>query len=94
MPNHASAKKRVRQTEKRTLRNKHVRSTCRTYMKRVRMAVAEGDVQSARKWLALAERHVARAVKKGVFHWKTGARYVSRLAAQVHRLERSGEAAA
>ncbi len=86
MPNHASAKKRVRQTEKRTLRNKHIRTTCRTYMKRVRKAVTEGDVESARKWLELASRQIDRAVQKGVFHWKTGARYVSRLSRQVHRL--------
>ncbi len=86
MPNHASAKKRVRQTEKRTLRNKHVRTTCRTYMKRVRKAVAAGDVERARQWLDRATRQIDRAVQKGVFHWKTGARYISRLSRQVHRL--------
>ena len=39
MANHASAKKRVRQTIKRTARNRHIRTTVRTCVKRVRAAI-------------------------------------------------------
>lgn len=86
MANHASAKKRVRQTLKRTLRNRHVRTTVRTYVKRVRAAVEAGDSAQAGAALALAVRHIDRAVSKGVFHRKTGSRYISRLSRQVAAL--------
>jgi small subunit ribosomal protein S20 len=85
--NHDSAKKRIRQTQRRTARNKHVRSTTRTVVKRVRAALAQEDVQAAEKHLADARRLIDRAVRKGVYHWKTGARYVSRLTSQVDALK-------
>lgn len=85
--NHASAKKRIRQTRRRTARNRHVRSTTRTAVKRVRSALANEDVQAAEQHLAVARKLIDRAVRKGVYHWKTGARYVSRLASQVDALK-------
>ncbi|MFW6051002.1 MAG: 30S ribosomal protein S20 [Myxococcota bacterium] len=87
MANHASAKKRIRQTQKRTARNKAVRSSTRTLVKRVRAAVAEGDAQAAEQHLAAARQRIDRAVQKGVYHWKTGARYISRLSRQVQALK-------
>jgi small subunit ribosomal protein S20 len=76
---HASAKKRIRQTEKRTARNRHVRSTVRNTIKRARLAIAAGDVKAAEEALKGAESSIRKAVSKGVFHHKTGSRYVSRL---------------
>ena len=43
MANHASAKKRIRQTAKRTARNRHVRTTVRSKIKAARAAIAAGD---------------------------------------------------
>ncbi len=86
MANHASAKKRIRQTLKRTERNKHIRSTVRSLVKQVRVAIAEGDKASAEKALAVATRRIDMAVSKGVYHRKTGSRYISRLASQVNAL--------
>jgi small subunit ribosomal protein S20 len=86
MPNVASAKKRVRQTEKRTARNRHVRSTVRTWMKRVREAVKSGDKTAAQAALARAIRTIDKAVSKGVYHRNTGSRYISRLSRQVAKL--------
>lgn len=86
MANYPSAKKRIRQTERRTERNKAVRSAVRTYIKRARKAIEEGNVEQARTAVALAESSIHRAVSKGVYHAKTGARYVSRLASQVAQL--------
>lgn len=83
MANHASAKKRIRQTLKRTTRNKHIRSTVRGVVKRVRVAIAEGDKATAQTALAHAVRRIDMAVSKGVYHRKTGSRYISRLTAQV-----------
>jgi len=85
---HASAKKRIRQTAKRTVRNKHVRSTVRSMIKRVRVAVTGGDAEAARTALATAIKRIDQAVTKGVFHQSTGSRYVSRLSRQVAALSR------
>ncbi|MEM1417964.1 MAG: 30S ribosomal protein S20 [Myxococcota bacterium] len=86
MANHASAKKRIRQTAKRTLRNKHIRTTVRTYVKRVRQAIEAGDQAAAQETLKVATRGIDMAVSKGVYHRKTGSRYISRLAHQVATL--------
>lgn len=86
MPNHASARKRVRQTEKRTTRNKHIKSTVRTYVKRVRTAITAGNKKEAEQALAVASRRIDMAVSKGVLHRSTGSRYISRLSRQVHAL--------
>ena len=79
MASHASAKKRIRQTERRTARNRHVRSTVRTFIKRAREALATGNAGSAKTAVQEAESAIRKAVSKGVFHAKTGSRYVSRL---------------
>ena len=86
MANYPSAKKRIRQTERRTARNKHVRSTVRTYIKRVRQAIDDGKATEAQAALLVAESQIQRAVSKGVYHQATGSRYISRLASQVAAL--------
>ena len=86
MANHASAKKRIRQTAKRTLRNRHVRSTVRTHIKAVRVALTEGNAEQAKLALKEAVRRIDMAVSKGVYHRSTGSRYISRLTSQVASL--------
>jgi small subunit ribosomal protein S20 len=83
MANHASSKKRIRQTLKRTERNKKIRTTMRTYVKAVREAIEAGDKEAAEKALKSATRRIDMAVSKGIYHRKTGSRYISRLATQV-----------
>ena len=87
MASHKSAKKRIRQTAKRTARNRHVRTTVRTYMKRARQAIATGDKRVADEALREAESKIRSAVSKGVYHHKTGSRYVSRLALATNRIQ-------
>jgi small subunit ribosomal protein S20 len=81
--NHVSAQKRARQTLKITARNKHVRSTTRTFVKRVRAAIAAGDKATAQTALKICIKRVDQAVGKGLWHRNAGSRYVSRLSAQV-----------
>lgn len=87
MANHASAKKRARQTIKRTARNRHIRTTVRSQVKRVRSAIETGDQAAAKKALAAAISEIDGAVSKGIYHRKTGSRYISRLTHQVNALE-------
>lgn len=87
MANHASAKKRARQTIKRTARNRNIRTNVRTCVKRVRSAVESGDAGAAKKALIEAVSRIDGAVSKGIYHRKTGSRYISRLTHQVNALE-------
>lgn len=86
MANHLSAKKRIRQTIKRTARNRHLRSTVRTKIKRVHVAIQAGDKKAAHAALPPAVEGIDAAVSKGIYHRKTGSRYISRLTKQVNGL--------
>jgi len=86
--NHVSAAKRARQTVKITARNKHVRTTTRGLMKRVRAAVAEGDQSRADGVLKQAIKQIDKAVGKGLWHKNAGARYISRLTSSVNTLKK------
>lgn len=86
MANVKSAKKRIRQTERRTLRNRHVRTTVRSSVKAVREALKAEDKAAASTAFAVASRRIEMAVTKGIYHRKTGSRYISRLASQVAAL--------
>ncbi|WP_027136042.1 30S ribosomal protein S20 [Geminicoccus roseus] len=81
-----SAKKRVRQTEARTARNRARTSKIKTFMKKVEAAVAKGDADAAAAAFKLAQPQLARGVGKGVLHKNTAARRISRLAHQVKKL--------
>lgn len=87
MANHASAKKRARQTVKRTSRNRQMRTYVRTCVKRVRTAVEARDSGTAKKALGEAIRRIDGAVSKGIFHRRTASRYISRLTQQVNTLQ-------
>jgi len=84
--NHESARKRIRQTAKRTERLRRVRTTTRTFMKRVRAAILTGNKTTAEASLKVAISQIDRAVTKGVFHRRTGSRYIARLSSQVARI--------
>jgi small subunit ribosomal protein S20 len=77
--------KRHKQSLKRRIRNRHVRSTVKTAVKDVRTAIAEKNVETAAGALAAASSELARAAKKGVLHRKTASRKVGRLARALHK---------
>jgi small subunit ribosomal protein S20 len=86
MANNASARKRIRQTEKRTARNRMRRSRVRTYLRRVELAIAGGDKGAAETAFRAAQPELHRAVTKGVLHENTVARKLSRLSARIKAL--------
>ena len=83
MANTASARKRIRQTEKRTLRNRARRSRVRTFLRKVELAISGGDQTRAQDAFRSAQPELHRAVTKGVFHRNTVARKLSRLSARI-----------
>jgi len=82
---HKSAKKRVRQTVKRTERNRSVRSRVKTGIKRLKTAVLEGDAEQTTAALRSAEGLLSRAASKGVIPKKRARRHLSRLAKRAHQ---------
>jgi small subunit ribosomal protein S20 len=86
LANHKSAIKRIKQTTKRTERNKHERSTLRTFIKRVREAVATKDQAAAQAALAQAIPVIDGAATKGIIHTANASRNVSRLTKLVNTL--------
>ena len=86
MANTASAQKRIRQTAKRTERNKARKSRVRTFVKKVETAIAGGDKEAAAAALIAAQPEMQRAATKGVTHANTVARKISRLSARVKAL--------
>lgn len=89
MANHKSAEKRNRQNKIRNARNTHIRSTMRTYVKKVRTAVSEGDQANAQALLEKAVPCIDKAAAKGVIHKATASRKISRLAKLVNTMNKA-----
>jgi small subunit ribosomal protein S20 len=87
--NHKSAEKRNRQNKIRNARNTHIRSTMRTYVKKVRTAVSEGDQANAQALLEKAVPCIDKAAAKGVIHKATASRKISRLAKLVNTMTKA-----
>ena len=80
MPILKSAKKRVKQAEKRRVRNFTWRSQVKTYMHKVLDAAKKGDQAAAEKHLQKAYSVIDTALKKNILHRNNAARKKSRLA--------------
>jgi small subunit ribosomal protein S20 len=78
--------KRIKTNEKARLRNKAVKSELKTYVRRVREAVASGDKDAATTALAAASRKLDKAVSKGVIHANQAANRKSAIAKTVNAL--------
>jgi small subunit ribosomal protein S20 len=86
MANHKSALKRIRQTEKRTERNRFYRTRVKNIVKAVRTAVEAGNKEEAKAALIIANANLHKYVSKGVLKKETAARKVSRLHLAVNKL--------
>ena len=84
MANIKSAKKRILITEKRTARNKAIRSKVKTSIKKVEAAVALKDAATAASALSMATKEISMACSKGVYHKNNAAHKISRLAKAVN----------
>lgn len=79
MANHKSALKRHTQSEKRKLRNRNVKASMRTQIKKARKEIAGGSASSTAGEVLGAIKSLAKAATKGVLTKKTASRRVSRL---------------
>ena len=86
MPNHKSAEKRVRQSEKRRVINRSHRSKVRTYIKKLRTALDSGKSEDVQQALPEVMSVIDKSVQKGVMHKNAAARYKSRLTVSANKV--------
>jgi small subunit ribosomal protein S20 len=79
--------KRIKTNEKARQRNKAVKSSLKTSIRKTREATAAGDVEKATVALREASRKLDKAVSKGVIHKNQAANKKSALASQVAALK-------
>jgi small subunit ribosomal protein S20 len=78
--------KRIATNEKARLRNKAVRSSLKTSVRRFREAAAAGDAAKATEALRVASRQLDKAASKGVIHQNQAANRKSAMARRVSSL--------
>ena len=79
MPRIKSAMKRMRQNEKRRMRNRMVRSRMRTFVGKANSLISEGEKDAAEIAVREAISEIDRAAQKGAIHRNNAARRKSRL---------------
>ena len=87
MANIKSQIKRIKTNEKARLRNKAVKSSLKTAIRKAREAADAGDTASAQTLLRDASRQLDKAVSKGVIHKNQAANKKSALASKVASLK-------
>ncbi|WP_174273273.1 30S ribosomal protein S20 [Sphingomonas bacterium] len=86
MANTPQAKKRIRRNDRRAVVNGARVSRIRTFLKKVELALTEGDKSAAAEALAAAQPELMRGVSKGVLHKNTASRKFARLTKRVSAL--------
>jgi small subunit ribosomal protein S20 len=84
-----SAIKKATQAEKKRLRNSHVKSTMKTYIKKVAAAMEGQNKDELAGSLKNAVSYIKKAASKGVIHKNTASRKVSRLSRKAGKLSQS-----
>jgi small subunit ribosomal protein S20 len=86
MANTPQAKKRIRRNDRRAEVNGARVGRIRTFVKKVELALIDGDKTAAAAALAAAQPEMARGVAKGVMHKNTASRKFARLTKRVAAL--------
>lgn len=96
MANKKSAAKRARQTIVRTARNRAVKSTVRTQVRKFREATAakELSTEAVENEFRAAAAQLSKAASKGVLHKRNASRRISRLAKAANKAKAAATAQA
>ncbi len=87
MAHSLSAKKRVRQNEKRRTINRARKSQVKTQVKRLDAALSQGDIDAASAQLRVVAQKLDKVASTSTMHRNTAARKKSRLAKKVNTLK-------
>mgnify|MGYP000405526418 FL=1 len=86
MANHKSAEKRIRQTKKRTERNRFYKTRIKNVTKNVLAAIESADKEKAVEAMKTANKYLHHCVSKNIIRKETAARKVSRLQIKVNAI--------
>lgn len=86
MAHSRSAKKRIRQTERRTIANRSRTSRIRTYLKKVELAIAGADKKAAQDAFVAVQPELMRGASHGIVHRNMVARKLSRLSRRIKEM--------
>ena len=86
MANIKSAKKRILVNRTKADRNKAIKSSVKTAVKKVYAVIESGDKDAAKAELAAATKTIEMATSKGVYHKNNAARKVSRISKAVNQM--------
>ncbi|MCX8062217.1 MAG: 30S ribosomal protein S20 [Anaerolineales bacterium] len=92
MANIKSQIKRIRQNEKRRLRNRYFKGRARTFIKKARLNIQRGSLEQAIEATRLAVSALDKAAEKGVIHKNNAARRKSRLMKRLAALQKQAAA--
>jgi small subunit ribosomal protein S20 len=87
MAHHKSTIKRIRQTAKRTERNRYYRTRFKNIVKAVVVATESNDKTAAQEAFKVANRQIHKMVSKGFIKKSTASRKVSRLNLMINKIE-------
>ena len=86
MANTQSAKKQIRNSYRKWLRNRYVKGQMRGAVRMVRDAIESGDYNEAVNLMPQAASELDKAARKNIIHRNTAARTKSRLMRQINAL--------
>jgi len=89
LPQIKSAKKRVRSTETRRVRNKAVSSECKSSIVKAEKLIFLGELELAKEAVIVAASTLDKAAEKGVIHPNNAARRKSRLVKKLNEAQPS-----
>jgi small subunit ribosomal protein S20 len=87
MAQHKSAIRQWRRSLRRNAINRRNKSTLRTQIKHLRVAIEKKDNEAAQTLLSKTFSSIDVSIKKGTIHRNTGDRYKSRLSRQVEMIK-------
>ncbi len=86
MANIKSSKKDLKRNAKRRVRNQSTKSALKTYIKKVRTAVATADAVIVKENLTYAVKFLDKAAQRGIIHKNQAARRKSRIAKAANKV--------
>ncbi len=92
MANIQSAKKRIRQNEKRRLHNRRYTSAARSHVRSARSLIEAGKWDEAEEAVRMASKVLDKAARKNVIHLKNASRRKGRLMAALAKAKAAAAA--
>tara|TARA_Y100000310_G_C20127553_1_gene554328 strand:+ start:221 stop:520 length:300 start_codon:yes stop_codon:yes gene_type:complete len=87
LPVTKSAQKQIQVTERRRLRNKSIRSLCKTNTTKAEKLILSGELEAAQKAVVATISSLDKAAEKGIIHPNNAARRKSRLMQKLNKAQ-------